>query len=120
MDFKTKQFLDMSEVLDQVGTTVRVERRQISPTGKIGVNTEISNYAFIRNIMVYIESKKTGYADKLSTDAGTGMKYSFLGITTDDDVKIGDKWVDDNRSYMVVFADRSHVGKSEVGLEVFE
>lgn len=120
IDFKTRQYLDTSEILDQVGATVRVLRRS-NPAGEIGVDTEKGNPSFLRKMVAYIEAWNSAVmAKRLDQNFAQGMKYTYFGITADDDVRVGDVWDTGEVQLSVGYVDRMHSGKSEVGLEIVE
>ncbi len=114
-DFKNQQADDTTEILDQIGISVSVYRQQ-SPAGVPGFTTELPAHTFYKNILAAMQSR--GNPRELSSDGGRGSEVSYIAITSDNDIRIGDVWKVKGIEYDVKFFDPTNVGKIEVELEV--
>jgi len=115
MKFDDGQFDDVDNILSQSGKTCDVYRASYS--GTPGFGNEVEGESRVKRIIVHI-ARKSGI-ERTNVEGGIkSNKVNFVGLTNDDDVRIGDIWLIESKRYRVYDVDIGSKGKTEVNLEL--
>lgn len=113
--FDSEQFDDVDMILESSGVTCDVYRPQHS--GTPGFGDEVGGETRVKRMLVHI-ARQAGVSRESAEGGVKASRVSFVGLCTDDDVRIGDIWVIEAERYRVRDVDIASKGRTEVLLDL--
>ena len=108
----------MTDVIDDKPVQVDVHRIQ-GEDGAAGFEDEIASHTFYKRLVVRIDMEGDNSYSEVSGDAGRGVEYDIVAITTDKDVRMSDRWILEGVTYYITKIDDTKDSRVEVFIKQY-